>query len=190
VRQAINEYRDTRRGGLVRARNQLMATVVVTGITVYLLLALALVLRAPVEAIVGSAVFFLVGASVGLFNRLSGQSASDNAVDDFGLSVARLTLTPVFSGLAAIGGVLLTAMLFSTILTPLTGQQDSSSLSVASQSLSQSLDAIFNVVRFPFNIVVAAVFGLTPGLFLAGLQQQSDRLKADLKSSQASSRGQ
>jgi hypothetical protein len=185
VRHAINEYRDTRRGGLVRARNQLMATVLVTGITVYLLLALAIALGAAKSAIVGAAAFFLVGAGVGLFNRLSAQSTSDNAVDDFGLSVARLTLTPVFSGLAAIGGVLLTALLFSTILAPSSATGASAHAAAASQSLVD----IYNVGRFPFSLVVAATFGLTPGLFLAGLQQQSDRLKADLKSSQASSRG-
>jgi hypothetical protein len=188
VRHAINEYRDIRRGGLVRARNQLMATVLVTGITVYLLLGLAILLRAPAEAVVGAVVFFLVGASVGLFNRLAGQSTSDNAVDDFGLSVARLTLTPIFSGLAAIGGVLLTTMLFSGVLTPLTNQSGST----MHGAMSQTIETIYRYTSggFPFNIVVAAVFGLTPGLFLSGLQQQSDKLKADLKSSQASSRGQ
>jgi hypothetical protein len=182
VRHAINEYRDTRRGGLIRARNQLMATVFVTGITVYLLLAIALVQHAPNTAIVGAAACFLVGAGVGLFNRLSAQSASDNAVDDFGLSVARLTLTPVFSGLAAVGGVLLAATVFSTVLGSLGAPPVSSPKSL-------SLQDIYNLGRDPFNVVVAAVFGLTPSLFLAGIQQQGDRLKADLKSSQASSRG-
>jgi hypothetical protein len=181
VRHALNEYRLDRRDGLVRARNQLVATVTVTGLGMYVLLGFSLLLNAPPSSIGAVTAFFLVGAAVGLFNRMSSQSRTDNAVDDFGLSVARLTLTPVFSGLAAVGGVLLTVMLYGAILT-----QFGDATSTAPTQPKDLLD-IYKLV--PIYLIAAAVFGLTPSMLLGGLQQQSDKLKSDLKSSQAAGRG-
>ena len=72
--------------------------------TTYLLLGLALAPAVPVPQILAVAVFYLVGAIVGLFNRLGLEVGRSGAVEDFGLSMARLVVTPLVSGLAAVGG--------------------------------------------------------------------------------------
>ncbi len=51
-------------------------------------------------------ILYIVGGLVGLFSRLYDQSKSDTSIDDFRLATARLIAAPLYSGLAAIGGVL------------------------------------------------------------------------------------
>ena len=50
--------------------------------------------------IVSVAAIYLVGTIVGLFNRLAAESGGETSIDDYGLSGARLLLTPALSGLA------------------------------------------------------------------------------------------
>lgn len=71
IRHVVNEYRDDRRVGLVRTRNNLLWTGTVTGLVGFLLLALAILREVEETAVVAAMVFFLVGATVGLFNQLS-----------------------------------------------------------------------------------------------------------------------
>jgi hypothetical protein len=49
-----------------------------------------------------------------------------------------------------------------------------------------SLGDVFDVQRYPFEVVLAAIFALTPGLLITRLQRQTDKFKADLNSTQAS----
>ena len=51
-------------------------------------------------------IFYFVGGLVGLFIRLYNQSKTDTSIDDFRLATAHLIAAPLYSGLAAIGGVL------------------------------------------------------------------------------------
>jgi hypothetical protein len=169
VRYTIDKFRGLRWAGLVRARKARLATALVTGLTAYVLLAVAVTRHAPTTAIVAAVVFFLIGAIIGLFNRMYGEYGDDTGVDDYGLSTARLILIPLISGLAAVGGVLVTTV-FSNIGTP----------------PHLKLDAIFDLNSGPYGLLIAAAFGLAPGLLLSGLHQQADKYKADLKSSQAS----
>ncbi|MEA2512284.1 MAG: hypothetical protein QOJ59_1771, partial [Thermomicrobiales bacterium] len=115
IRHAINDFRDTSREGLVRARNQLMWTGLVTGAVSYVLLVLAILVRTDEDGLVAAMSFFLVGAVIGLFDQLRVSAVHDGAEEDFGLGRARLVYTPVLSGLAGIGGVVLTAMLYATL---------------------------------------------------------------------------
>ena len=176
VRRAINEFRDDRRDGLVRARNHLLATV--TGVVTYALLGIAFFQGASVRSIVAFSAFYLTGSIVGLFRQLRAASAQDTvAEDDYGLSIARLLHAPLFSGLAAVGGVMLTAL-----LTPVTLSGDTHSAAVP------SLSEIFDLTRNQGGLVFAAVFGLTPSLIVTRLQTQAEAYKADLKSSEAAER--
>ena len=47
-------------------------------------------------------IFYFVGAIVGLFSRLYTESQSDSAIDDYGLTIARIAVIPIISGLAAV----------------------------------------------------------------------------------------
>ncbi|HXV34895.1 MAG TPA: hypothetical protein VD769_12875 [Gaiellaceae bacterium] len=164
----VDDFRDSRRRGLVRARNRLFATVVFTGLVAYAGLGLALLAGAGTTQIVAGGTFYLIGASVGLFRQLR-QAAVTDAVteEDFGLSMVRLVHTPLASGLAAIGGVVLTAY-----LTALNSAEDVPPLS-----------EVFDISASPLGLVSAAVFGFTPSLIAASLQSRADKWKEELKSS-------
>jgi hypothetical protein len=175
VRRSINEFRSDRWGGLVRARNLLSGATALTGISVYALLWLAIVREASIATIGAAAAFFLVGAMVGLFNQCYSEAGTTTVVDDYGLSFARLIATPLTSGVAAVGGVVAVSMLnFS--------QPGGGPTAV---SFATSMEGLFEEVKLPLNVIVAATFGLTPGLLVERLKQTTEQYKSDLRTSEA-----
>jgi hypothetical protein len=179
VRRSINDFRDQRRAGLVRARNHLLATMAATGLVTYVFLGIAFLMQAQVSAIVAFAAFYLTGAVVGLFRQL--QAASTRyavAEDDFGLSYARLLHAPLFSGLAAVAGVMLTALASQLML--------ANGTSGATNGVTiPSLDQVFSLSTNQGGLVFAAMFGLVPNLFIARLQLRAESYKDDLRSSES-----
>ncbi|HEX6507847.1 MAG TPA: hypothetical protein VF221_09470, partial [Chloroflexota bacterium] len=173
VRCIINDFRDARWDALVRRRNHLLEAVIFTRITAYGLLGLTILNGVQTSTILAVTVFYLVGALVGLFNRLQLIGASGLAVEDYGLSTAVLTEIAPFSGLAAVGGVIITGLL-------------GVALTHSGTTGSMDLGSIFNLRTDQFGIVVAAVFGLTPNLLTSNLQKVSDQYKTDLKSTATS----
>jgi hypothetical protein len=146
--------------------------------------------------IAAAAAIYLVGGVVGLFNRLYVESGDDAAGEDYGLSKTRLLLTPMLSGLAAIGGVLITGMLSGIVdinaFTPIREiQAPLASGAIAAGAGGQTphdafnLGDIFNLQMYPFALVLAAIFGLTPKTFLNRLQRASEQSHLDLKSTAA-----
>jgi hypothetical protein len=112
IRNVINEYRDQRWEGLVRTRNRLINADLVTSIVTYVALAFLIGYGVPKKSVFAAAIFFLVGAAVGCIDRLRHESQSDVAQEeDYGLSTVRMFQVPLFSGLAAVGGVLIIALL-------------------------------------------------------------------------------
>ncbi len=170
VRHTINEFRDDSRAGLIRARNRLVRAVMFTGATSYLLVGLAIFVRVDKYDLAAAAAYYLVGGVVGLFAVLRQEARADHAVDDYGLATARLVHTPLLSGLAAIGGVVLVLTLMRQGDTP---------------SVDVNLETIFDLKGSPYALIVAAVFGLTPGLLIDRLRQQTDGLKGDLQDTKA-----
>ncbi|HXN02462.1 MAG TPA: hypothetical protein VN973_11320 [Candidatus Dormibacteraeota bacterium] len=187
VRFAINDFRDQRWAAIVRARNLLYGTMIMTELFAFALLGLAVIDRAPAAAIVAAIVFYLVGALVGLFNRLSQQATAGTMVEDYGLAWVRLILTPTLSGLAAVGGVVLTGMLTLSGLTGLV-QPGSSGGTPSTVNLPVLAD-IFDLNKFRIGFLLAVVFGGTPILISNRLQQLTDQYKNDLKSTEATSGG-
>jgi hypothetical protein len=178
VRHALNEFRDDRHDGLIRARNRLVWTMLAVGVTTYLLLSLALVAAVPVKYIQAVAVLYLIGAIVGLFNRLRVEAGQSSAVEDFGLSQARLVVTPLVSGLAAIGGVYLIAALPALLPAGGTPPVDAPKLA-----------DVFDLTSNPIALVYAAIFGLAPSTLTSRLSLASSRLEKDLQSTEAASPG-
>jgi hypothetical protein len=170
VRHALNDYRDSRIDGLVRAKNRLTRTTMMTSFTAYLLLLLAIALGAPPASIAAAAIFFLVGALIGLFAQLRSDASIEEAVEDYGLTAARLRQTAVASGLAAIAGVLLTAIAIDTTAT------------VAQNS---TLQSIFNIGTSPGQLLIAAVFGLSPQLVIERLTAEADAYRQELAATEA-----
>jgi len=216
VRQAINEFRDSSWDALVRTRNHLMGTLAVTGLATYLLLAIAISVRSgdgptnlQTDTLAAAATFYVVGAMVGLFNRLYSESGCDDSIEDYGLTVARISLTPVLSGLAALGGVVIIAMLpaalSGNILTPalpvvsqapasgLPGaaapQSSTSSPGATTSKPAPSLEDIYSLRGNPLAIILAAIFGLTPNLLIGALQSAGDKYRAGLQSTATTTGG-
>jgi hypothetical protein len=184
ARYALNQFIDETFAGIVRARNQLLRALIVAEVAGYLVLELAVLAdrpenRAVLHAGVMAAVaFFLIGALVGVFNRVSVQARTDTAINDYGLSTMRLIVTPIVSGIAAVVGVVLVGVLYSAGLTSLVPSASGAS------PISTSLTQIFDLHR-PVGLVVAAVFGLTPTLVFDRLNTLAEGYKKDIKSTQA-----
>jgi uncharacterized membrane protein len=163
VRHALNEFRDERWEAIVRVRNQFVCTTIFTGLILYVLLQFAILAGASRSAIISATAFYLVGALVGLFYRLYNESQTSNAIDDYRLALARLAATPLYCGLAAVGGVLI------------------------AQKITSVAD-IFDPKNLLSGLIIAALFGLTPNLLIDTLQKQTETYKNDLKSTAATQR--
>jgi hypothetical protein len=173
IMRAIYDYRDSRRKGLVRARNRLFATIIFAGSAAFGILALALLEETKRRYVAAGVAYYLIGAVIGLFQQLRAASAADTVTEeDYGLSTARLIHTPLFSGIAAVAGVAL------AVLAPLADPAHA-------QTGTAALHKVFDLATYPAGVVVAAVFGLTPSLLITRLQRQAEQYKADLRGSEA-----
>jgi len=106
VRLTLHQFRDDRWEKLIRVRNQLMKMTAVTGSFLFGLVGFAIIFNVGTEMLKTATILFYTGGLVGLFSRLYDQSKTDTSIDDFRLSTVRLITAPLYSGLAAIGGVL------------------------------------------------------------------------------------
>jgi hypothetical protein len=176
VRHTINVYRDDRRDGLVRVRNQLIGTGAFTSLVAYVLVGFATLIDVPWQAVGSMATFYIVGAIIGLFSRLGAEAEAEAAVEDYGLSRARLFHTPLFSGLAAVGGVVITLSLYNVL-----------HVGGPTQQPEVPLVDIFDLNKNRQGLAIAAVFGLTPSLLVRRLQEQTDTYKQELSTSEAAS---
>ena len=131
-------------------------------------LGLALLAGAGTTQIIAGGTFYLIGATVGLFRQLRQAATADSVTEeDFGLGMVRLVHIPLASGLAAIGGVVVTAY-----VTALNSASDVPPLS-----------DVFDITLSPLGLVSAAVFGFTPSLLSSSLQSRAEKWKEELKSS-------
>ena len=167
TRYEINRFRDNSWEGIVNARNHLLDTSMNLGLLTYALLVFVLVMTPEPRAILWAAIYFLIGAITALFARARVEWSTASAVDDFGLTRARLVHLPWLAGLAAVGGVLVTAVLGPQLVPTITAVAE-----------------VFNGGNTSL-LIVAAVFGLTPDLIIRRLEQQTEKYKADLESTQS-----
>ena len=167
VRYEINYFRDNVWEGIVHARNRLADTAVLLGLATYALLALAIFLESPPDTIIWATTYFLIGAIAGLFARAQAEWGAETAVDDFGLSKTRLLQIPWLSGLAAVGGVVLLAVVDN----------------IGNSAGSLTIANIFQ--NKPSFSLAAAIFGLTPDLIVRRLTQTVEQYKDDLQSVQS-----
>jgi hypothetical protein len=170
TRAALNSFRDSRREELTTVRNQLFGTVLFTGLMAYLLLGIALFAGAEPKNIIAGVVFYTIGALVGLFKRLHSRFATPTIAvgETIDFTTVRLVATPLFSGLAAIGGVVVTSLLLS--------------LNSTKGASTPQLTEIFDLGKNPGGILAAAVFGLTPALLVNALERKADKWKTELAS--------
>lgn len=169
IRHGLNAYVEDAMEGIVRARNRLWRAILLTATVTFLLVGLAIINNVPKEQLIGASVFFLVAAIVGLFNRLRLQANADSAVEDFNLFEARLVHTPLISGVAGVAGVILVA------IAPAASGQSPTSIGAVFELTSNSLGLL----------AVAAAFGLAPDRVIGPLQDQTEKLKGQIKAGKA-----
>src|SRR5260370_12710973 len=117
VRTTLHHFRDDRWDKLIRVRNQLMKMTLVTGLLLYAFVEFAIMMNVETETLKAATILFFVGCLVGLFSRLYDQSKTDTSIEDFRLATARLIAAPLYSGLSAIGGVLVVQRMFDLSVT-------------------------------------------------------------------------
>lgn len=177
VRRAINEFREARQEGIIRARDDMLETAITVLGAVSVLLIFGFASGVSRDTIQATIIFFFFGAIIALFKRLTSDSTPTLSLEeDYGLSRVRLwAYTPLVSGLAAIGGVILFAAMPS-IFARLTGSQQTGS----------GLQELFNLDN-PLAFLGAAVFGLAPTLLPATLEKYIERISGELDSTEISS---
>lgn len=173
IRRTINEYRDSLWEGLVTERNQLIGTATITGFLSYVLLCFTIISGASQPSIIAAMAFYLVGSLTGLFSQLYTESQIDKATDDYDLTLARIIVTPVLSGLTAVGGVLLTTLI-------------SLSLKAGQSNNPLALKDGFDLLSNPLGVLIAAAFSLTPRLFIGALTQKAQGFISQLQQTSAS----
>jgi hypothetical protein len=170
VRYNINVFRDNTWSGMVALRNQILSTLVLTELAGFAVLGLAILNSVDPKAVAVGALYFLIGAVFGLFNRLYSESQADHAVDDYGLAMAGIITLPVYAGMAGLGGVVLSSL-------------------ASGQPSAASLSAVFDVQNHPLVLIAAAAFGLAPALLVGGLTKQVRQSTNAIKSTEAGQTG-
>ncbi len=161
VKAALHNFTNQRWDGLVRARNQLMVTAFLTAFFTYILVIIAILANVPSMNTLDAMVFYFLGAIVGLFGRLLDERNADTVIDDYGLSMARILVTPLISGLAALVGVLFV-------------------------TTSATIDSIYKINLQ--NLLFASVLGFAPNILISFLQNKSEAIKGQIKSTSPSDR--
>src|SRR5207247_10856251 len=91
--------------------NHMIVTALISAIFTYVLHSSPIIHSVNISLIVSAVIFYLVGSITGFFSRLYADSRSPTAVNDYGLSQARLFVIPVLSGFAGIAGIFIRAQL-------------------------------------------------------------------------------
>jgi hypothetical protein len=172
VKHALNIFQDSLRRTLVRGRNIIYIAIALTSFITYVFLC-AVILWSTGPLPIGSVtVYYMIGAITGLFVRFYNEANSKNddaPPDDYGLLISRLIATPLLSGLAAVGGVLVTATLPVLSGQGLNGAPELSTILNGNVSLEY--------------LIAAAIFGYAPNLIVGSLQQRASKYSTDLQSS-------
>jgi hypothetical protein len=141
---------------------------------VYVLLWLSIAANTDAPAIIAATWFYFVGATIGLFNPVNADwRTGANRVgssSDYNLGRYRLIGVPLLSSVATVFGVLLTS---------------SVAISEAGSAATSSVKDTFDFINHPISIFVAAIFGLTPGLLLDGLESAATQRKLTVLEQQA-----
>ncbi len=167
VKHSLYLYQDSLRHTLVRSRNHIYIAIALTGSVTYFLLCMVILWNATPFAIGTATAYYMIGAVTGLFVRFYKEAnIKDAPSDDYGLLLSRLIATPLLSGLAALGGVLVAAT-----LPTLSGQK------------APELGTILNGIVTTEYLFAAAIFGYAPNLIIGSLQQRAQKFSSDLENS-------
>jgi hypothetical protein len=165
------------------AKNVLLPKLAAGWTLTYLVLVVLLLARANLSAMVSASLFFLVGAIVGFVSDISQQSIRETAVEDYGLSRARAAANVLISGVSAVLGVALVAVLGVSVL----GNTLVPTASAAGTppSLPNTWPPIFDWRHNLLGLVAAVAFGFAPSRLFDLLRTDQSRAVQQLKVSQS-----
>jgi hypothetical protein len=166
VRQTLNTFRDGLREGLVRARLQVLIATAMTGVIVYLLVAVGVTVQvaqresttASGDLFTTALILFLVGAVSGQLQTLRSLVGNDAYVDDVGLGWIWLVFAPLVCGLAGVFGVLVFSLLVG-----LAGGRPT------------AFPDIYSLVTNPIVLVEAAVAGVVIAPLLDAVRRTTNK---------------
>jgi hypothetical protein len=170
IRHTLNLYQDHLRETLVRLRNHVLIAIALTGFVTYLLVCNIILWHAHVLSIKTATAYYLIGVIGGLFVRFYNESNNKDSPEDYGLFVSRLVATPLLSGLAGIGGVLVTA-------------------TISTLGSAHLLATIFNYPPNLDYLIAATLFGSAPNLIIGSLQQRAQKYTTQLQNSKGEGKG-
>lgn len=173
IRRVVNDYRDGLAGGLVQLRRRLNTSVTFIGLTAYVGVALAMMSGLGLSHVLAGSALYLTGVLIGLLQVAYTERNLQSQVNDYGVSTARMIHVALISGLAGFAGAILAALL--TI--PPFG------LALLQPGRNPDILQALNLQTYPAGLVVAAIFGLTPGLLLKKLRDAGNSMTIDLESS-------
>jgi hypothetical protein len=218
-----NQYEDDQRMHFVRKAHRLwwgfalleLLTVGLLALIVYQHEPTPLPLPFPMfDPVFGGIVVYLTGALVGVFNWAFQESNTSRSVEDYGLFRAELFVSMGLSGIAAVGGVLVTVMLAGTLEAsvvqprsdvtpaPVTGTvtlattlptstatptppATPTAITAPQEKPGLLLGDAFTLARYPYAVLLAIIFGFSPRLLVDRLTKASSELTRDFKSIQA-----
>jgi hypothetical protein len=177
VRTGLNAYRQSLWDGLVRARNQFVRTLILTTVVTAIVIAVVVGRGTSPRMVLVATILYLIGVLLGLFARLQGLISSTSVEEDFGLDTAHLLAAPILSGVAAVVGVLLVALLKLKI-----GDINIGPPTVAANE--SLIRATLNLGTYPGALIVAGLFGITPELLIRYLKTQAESLSKGLSATE------
>lgn len=189
VRRAINSFSANRWASLVQLRNVLHGGGILCAFISFALFlgvtSLGQTDDGYAAAPLTACILFVVGALGGTFLTLyNDMQREDGAVDEFNVLAAKLTLTPVVAGLAAIAAVFVIGSLIPVTLSPASPQQVAREAMLAAEKPNDLPPGpardIFNFSRNPLGLLIALLAGMFPELFMRRLWGLTDRIMSQL----------
>ena len=172
VRHRINVFRDGHRRTLLRARDDLLDTLFLTGLVTCLLLALLLVGRPHVSTLVGGATLYALGMLVGLFVHLSAAPDPSTQQEDYGLRALALFQIAELSGIAAVLGA------YVGVALPVF-------MDVNKGSALPPPATVYDLASYPAALVFGLIFAVAPRLLVQRLAAGVNQTQLELKTSSA-----
>jgi hypothetical protein len=184
VRRTMNELRDTIRAELMRVGAASTAASTFLGVAVFALVIACILSHSsgsfgpdPDETriFVGPLILFLIAAATGLVYRLysdtkPGRAKSVKRSEDSDLTDLPFEFAPLVSGIAGLGGTLVTGGLANLTSGPI---------------LASGISPLFKPELLGQSVIIAALFGVAPGLLFDRLARYTDSLKQDLQATSA-----
>lgn len=176
VRLSVETYRDDLWDHLASSFLQFLVGIFTVGWVTFALAAFMEAGHIAPTTVSQAAGLYLVGAFFGIFARIVDEGRKQAPADDYGHKTARIVITPLVSGMAALAGAVIYFVVTVILKNP-------SQLVTGLSPTGVPLSGAFNFRAYPAELVVAGIFGITPSLLITYVQKQTNVLLGAIQSS-------